>query len=74
MSVADRQVVATGVGSMPGEDARAYDEAVRTVLGELPDLAHLPELPGRGALATMTGRALAVVDGLSADLQPRAGD
>lgn len=63
-------VLATGVGSMPGEDPRAYDEAVRVVLGELPDLAHLPELPGRGALASMTGRGVAVLDGLGADLQP----
>ena len=62
--------VATGVGSMPGDDDAAYGEAVRTVLGELPDLPHLPELPGRGAAATMTGRALAVVSELGADLQP----
>ncbi|MFC4786856.1 methionine synthase [Nocardioides sp. MAHUQ-72] len=62
--------IATGVGSMPGEDQRAYDEAVRLVLGELPDLPHLPEVPGRGAIATMTGRALAVVSELGADLQP----
>jgi len=62
--------VATGVGSMPGDDQRAFDEAVRTVLGELPDLPHLPEVPGRGPLATMTGRALALVTELGADLQP----
>jgi methionine synthase II (cobalamin-independent) len=62
--------VATGVGSYPGADQQAYDEALRTVLGELPDLPHLPEVPGRGATATMTGRALAVVAELGADLQP----
>jgi methionine synthase II (cobalamin-independent) len=61
---------ATGVGSMPGDDQPAYDEAVRLVLGELPDLPHLPEVPGRGATASMTGRALAVVAELGADLQP----
>jgi methionine synthase II (cobalamin-independent) len=61
---------ATGVGSMPGEDAAAYDRAVRVVLEELPDLPHVPELPGRGAAATVTGRALAVVAELGADLQP----
>lgn len=61
---------ATGVGSMPGDDATAYGEAVRLVLGELPDLPHLPELPGRGITAGMTGRGLAVVAGLGADLQP----
>jgi methionine synthase II (cobalamin-independent) len=63
-------VFATGVGSMPGDDQPAYDEAVRVVLGELPDLPHLPEVPGRGATASMTGRALAVVAELGADLQP----
>lgn len=58
---------ATGVGSLPGDD---YPEAVRLVLGELPDLPHVPELPARGVGAAMTGRALAVVAGLAADLQP----
>lgn len=62
--------VATGVGSMPGDDERDYADAVRMVLGELPDLPHVPELPGRGAGATMTGRGLAVTAGLGADLQP----
>ncbi len=61
---------ATGVGSMPGDDQHAYDEAVGVVLGELPDLPHLVEVPGRGPTATMTGRALAVVAELGADLQP----
>ncbi|QIX28615.1 methionine synthase [Nocardioides sp. JQ2195] len=63
---------------MPGGDvlaneadnARSYAEAVRVVLGEVPDFAHVPELPGRGAGATMTGRGLAVMSGLGADLQP----
>ena len=71
-------MIATGIGSMPGGDAlaseddnaREYAEAVRVVLGELPDLPHLPELPGRGAGATMTGRALALVTELGVDLQP----
>lgn len=58
--------LATGVGSMPGTDIA---EAVRVVLGELPALPHLPELPARGVGAAMTGRALAMVD-LDADLQP----
>ncbi|WP_110181803.1 methionine synthase [Nocardioides solisilvae] len=69
--------LATGIGSLPGpgdrDAAQAYAEAVRTVLGELgepPGLPYLPELPGRGAGAAMTGRALAVVAGLAADLQP----
>lgn len=63
-------VLATAVGSYPGDDARDYAEAVRLVIGELPGLPHLPELPGRGAPATMTGRGLAVVSSLGADLQP----
>ncbi|MCD4535906.1 methionine synthase [Nocardioides sp. cx-169] len=63
-------MIATGVGSMPGGDQASYDEAVRVVLGELPDLPHLPEVPGRGAPAGMLGRALAVTDGLGVDLQP----
>lgn len=61
----------SGVGSMPGED---FGEALRVVLGELAQQPHglpfLPELPGRGETATMTGRGLAVVAELGADLQP----
>ncbi len=58
---------ATGVGSMPGED---FAEALRVVLGELPDLPHLPELPARGPIADMVGRTLGLVDALGFDLQP----
>lgn len=61
------RVLATGIGSLPGED---FAEAVRVVLGELPDLPHLPELPARGAIAGMVGRTLAVLADLDADLQP----
>lgn len=69
---------ATGIGSMPGgaaldaeaDNARAYTEAVKVVLGELGETAHLPEMPGRGAAADMVGRSLALVAELSADLQP----
>jgi methionine synthase II (cobalamin-independent) len=62
-----RRAVATGVGSMPGED---FHEAVRVVLGELDALPYLPELPDRGAIAGMTGRTLALVADLGFDLQP----
>lgn len=55
---------------MPGAGPDDLAEAVRVVLGELPDLPHLPELPGRGAVAGMTARGLAVVAELGADLQP----
>jgi len=58
---------ATGVGSMPGTDPR---EAVRTVLGELPDLPFLPELPARGQHADLAGRSAALLSGLPVDLQP----
>lgn len=59
--------LASGVGSLPGEDIA---EAVRLVLGELPDLPHLPELPARGVHAGMTGRALGAITELGFDLQP----
>ena len=38
--------IASGVGSHPGDDQRDFDEAVRLVLGELPDLPYLPSCPG----------------------------
>lgn len=59
--------LATGIGSMPGED---YTESTRIVLGEVGDLPHLVELPSRGPMASMVGRTLAVVSELGADLQP----
>ncbi len=61
---------ASGIGSLPGNDAGDYAEAVRLVLGECPDLPYLPELPGRGAVADMAGRGLAIMAELGADLQP----
>lgn len=61
--------LSTGVGSHPGDDATDYAEAVRIALGET-GLPYVPELPARGAGATMTGRGLAIVSGLGVDLQP----
>ena len=58
---------ASGVGSMPGEDVRA---AVRVVLDTVPQLLFLPELPDRGTIADMTGRAAAMIGDLGFDLQP----
>jgi hypothetical protein len=62
--------IASGVGSWPGTDAGEYAEAVRLVLGEVPDLPYLPELPGRGVGAEMIGRTLAMIGDLGFDLQP----
>lgn len=45
--------VATGVGSLPGTDIA---EAIRLMLGELPEWPLLPELPGRGAESMMLPR------------------
>jgi methionine synthase II (cobalamin-independent) len=59
--------VATGIGSLPYEDV---DEAARVVVGELPGLAHVPELPGRGAGADMVGRTASLLVDLHVDLQP----
>lgn len=59
--------VATGIGSMPGED---IVEALRVVLGELPDLPYLPELPARGPGADLVGRTAGALVDLHVDLQP----
>ncbi|GAA1789745.1 methionine synthase [Luedemannella flava] len=53
------------MGSLPGTDIR---EAVRVVLGELPDLPHLPELPGRGPGADLIGRTAGLLIELPVEL------
>lgn len=58
---------ATGVGSLPGTDPL---EAARWVLGELPLLPHLAELPQRGAHADLAGRGAALLADLPVDVQP----
>jgi hypothetical protein len=58
---------ATGIGSLPGGNPA---EAMRLVLGELPDFPHLPELPGRGAGADLIGRTAALLVDLAVDLTP----
>ncbi|MDT0277290.1 methionine synthase [Blastococcus goldschmidtiae] len=58
---------ATGVGSLPGTDPA---EALRLVLGELPGMPHLPELPGRGAGADMIGRTASLLVDLAVDITP----
>lgn len=70
-------VVATGVGSWPGEEVR---EALRVVRGELASgiaaegvspLPYLPELPARGPGADMIGRSAQLLVDLPVDLQPQ---
>ena len=58
---------ATGVGSLPGTDPV---EAMRQVFGELPDMPHLAELPGRGPGADLTGRTAALLVDLPVELTP----
>jgi methionine synthase II (cobalamin-independent) len=53
---------------MPGEDPL---EACRIIFGELPDLPHLPELPGRGPGAEMTGRTAALLVDMPVQTTPR---
>jgi methionine synthase II (cobalamin-independent) len=59
---------ATGVGSMPGTDPA---EALAVVLGELPDVPHLPELPARGVGADLTGRTAALLVDIPVETTPR---
>jgi hypothetical protein len=58
---------ATGVGSLPGTDPR---EAAATVVGELPLLPHLPELPARGVGADMIGRTAGMLVDLAVEVVP----
>src|SRR4051812_7495434 len=58
---------ASGVGSLPGTDPA---EALRIVLGELPEFPHLPELPARGPGADLIGRSAALLVDLAVDLTP----
>ncbi|MFE4666583.1 methionine synthase [Streptomyces sp. NPDC056716] len=65
---------ATGVGSMPGGDAR---EAAKTVTGTFEDFPYLPELPARGPGADMIGRTAGLLVELYARVEPsgwRLGD
>ncbi|WP_225634825.1 methionine synthase [Streptomyces solaniscabiei] len=65
---------ATGVGSLPGDDAR---EAVKTATGSFEDFPFLPELPARGPGADMIGRTAGMLVELYARVEPsgwRLGD
>jgi Cobalamin-independent synthase, Catalytic domain len=59
--------LATGIGSLPGDD---IDGAMALAFDELPDLPHLPELPDRGPGADMIGRTATHLADLPVDLQP----
>jgi methionine synthase II (cobalamin-independent) len=59
--------IGTGIGSLPGE---SMPESLRLVRDTLPDLPHLPELPGRGPGADLVGRGAALLVELPTDLQP----
>ncbi|WP_280460081.1 methionine synthase [Nocardia carnea] len=60
--------VATGVGSWPGTDPR---EAAAVIVGELPGLPHLVELPARGVGADTVGRVSALLVDMRFDTTPR---
>lgn len=59
---------ATGIGSWPGSSPR---RAAEVVVGELPKLPYLPELPARGVGADMIGRAGALLVDIAIDTVPR---
>ncbi|SER52357.1 Cobalamin-independent synthase, Catalytic domain [Lentzea xinjiangensis] len=56
---------ATGIGSLPGTD---IDEAARIVVGELPELPHVPELPARGVGADVIGRTAGLLVDLAIEV------
>ncbi len=60
-------VAATGLGPMPGRDVL---EAVRIVVGEVPELPFLPQLPDRGVGADAVGRGIALLVDIWADVVP----
>ncbi|MFD7917572.1 MULTISPECIES: methionine synthase [unclassified Streptomyces] len=58
---------ATGVGSLPGGDAR---EAAKTVTGSFEEFPYLAELPARGPGADMIGRSLGLLVDMYAHVEP----
>lgn len=59
--------IATAIGSMPGTDPV---EAARMVVGELPELTPMPELPARGVGADVLGRTAAMLVDLAVEVVP----
>ncbi|MCB5166626.1 methionine synthase [Streptomyces bambusae] len=60
-------MTATGVGSLPGGDAR---EAAKTVTGTFEEFPYLAELPARGPGADMIGRSLGLLVDMYAHVEP----
>ncbi|WP_329167765.1 methionine synthase [Streptomyces sp. NBC_01267] len=58
---------ATGIGSMPGGDAR---ETAKTVIGSFEDFPYLAELPARGPGSDMIGRTIGLLVEMYAHLEP----
>ncbi|HTJ70477.1 MAG TPA: methionine synthase [Actinospica sp.] len=61
---------ASGIGSLPGGDMPAAIRLVFDGLGGAPGVPYLPELPARGVGADMTGRGLALLVDLVAEVAP----
>lgn len=61
---------ASGIGSLPGSDLPAAIRLVFDALGGAPGVPYLPELPARGVGADMTGRAVALLVDLAAEVAP----
>ncbi|OLT32821.1 methionine synthase [Rhodococcus sp. CUA-806] len=66
MSASVFGALSTGLGSWPGTDIR---ESVSIVLGELPVLPHLVELPARGLGADLIGRTGALMADVELDVR-----
>src|SRR5690606_34852193 len=68
-------VLATGIGSWPGDDIREALRVDRDLLAEAPEgvtaMPYLPELPARGPGTDLVGRTTAVLVDLPVDLQPQ---
>ena len=60
--------IATGIGSLPGENPL---DAARVIYDALPDFPHLAELPGRGPGADMIGRAAALLVDIPVEITAR---
>ena len=61
---------ASGIGSLPGSDLPAALRLVFDGLGGAPGVPYLPELPARGVGADLTGRAIALLVEVAAEVAP----